>query len=335
MRRYYSFITGIICAAMLVNFGRLDVKAAKPEGLAAHYIFNEESTKTIKDYSGNGRDLTIDGKGLFGEGKEGKAFEFDGSTILKLPKNKAISGENITIAAFVNIKGFYTGDNGATNLFVNNGISALGKGAVDFAFDQHHKLTSYICGNSWLEGDRVTDPNAQSTLNTWIHVAVVYDQDSEKQFLYVNGKKVAENTMVKGLGMPVQLGFKATGGSSGDEFLIGGYSNGKEKIRTFKGLMDDVRIYTRALESSEIEKISNDKDALTEYKNYGSEDKNGETKDKPQKENSGVSKDDEKSKSELKGSLPYVITISVLSLSLIGMIAYIVVTNPKKNEVVK
>lgn len=315
-------ILGLICVLFLTNFNFINVKAAQPEGLAAHYIFNEGDSKIIKDYSGNGRDLKIDGNGSYGVGKEEKAFQFDGNTILRLPKGKAITSENITVAAFINIKDFNTGDNKVTNLFVNDGLSALGKGAFDFAFDANHKLTSYICGSSWLEGDRVSAPDSEKSLDTWIHVAVVYNQDSEKQILYINGKKVSENTMVKAIGMPLQLGFKSSNGSTGDDFLIGGYFNGKGKIRTFKGMMDDVRIYTRALDEKEINYLATSEDVLKEYKNYKVDEKKEVTQDKTKKEES-------KKPEQVSSTLPFVIVIGTLTLTLVLMIIYIVATNKK------
>lgn len=317
-----KYILGLICVLFLINFNIINVKATQPEGLAAHYIFNEGDSKTIKDYSGNGRDLKIDGNGSYGAGKEEKAFQFDGNTILRLPKGKAISSENITVAAFINIKDFNTSDNKVTNLFVNDGLSALGKGAFDFAFDANHKLTSYMCGSSWLEGDRVTAPDPEKALDAWIHVAVVYDQDSEKQILYINGKKVSENTMFKAIGMPVQLGFKASNGSIGDDFLIGGYFDGKGKIRTFKGMMDDVRIYTRALDEKEINYIATNEEALKEYKNYKIDEKKEVPFDKTQKE-------ENKKTEQVSSILPYVITIGALTFTLVFMIIYIAATNKK------
>jgi hypothetical protein len=327
-----KLVTSVICALLVFNSGALRINAESENKLEAHYIFNEEDSKNVKDYSGKGRNVKIDGAASYVEGKEGKAFQFDGNTILRLPASKAISSNDITVAAFINIKDFYKTNNKFTNLFVNDGLSALGKGAFDFGFDGEHKLTSNMCGTSWTEGDRVTAPKAQETLNSWLHVAVVYNQDTEKQVLYINGQKTSENSMIKGIGLPVQMGYKPGGGNNGGDFLIGGYADGKEKIRSFSGLMDDVRIYSRALSDEEINKLANDSGALKDYESTKTDNSNKETKRNTQKqpEKNGAAKS-----SEANGALPYVIAIIVLSISLSAMIVYIIVSGRKSKKVIK
>ncbi|MCM0647315.1 LamG domain-containing protein [Clostridium swellfunianum] len=327
-----KLVTGVICALLIFNVSALRINAENDKGLEAHYIFNEEDNKTVKDYSSKGRNLKIDGTASYGEGKEGKAFQFDGNTVLRLSATKAISGTDITVTAFINIKEFYKSDNKFTNLFVNDGLSALGKGAFDFSFDAEHKLTSYMCGNSWTEGDRVTASKSQENLNTWIHISVVYNHDSEKQLLYINGQKISENNMVKGIGIPIQMGYKPGAGNNGGDFLIGGYADGKKKIRSFSGLMDDVRIYSRALADDEISKLANDSKALTEYKSSEKQDGSKATQEdaKPQPKEKEVAVS-----SGTKGAMPYVIAIIVLSISLSAMVIYIIASGKKNKRVMK
>lgn len=322
-------IISAICALLLLNVGAPKINAQEDNGLEAHYIFNEEDSKTVKDYSGKGRNLKIDGTGSFAEGKEGKAFQFDGSTVLRLPAAKAISGSEATVAAFINIKDFYKTDNKFTNLFVNDGLSALGKGAFDFGFDAEHKLTSNMCGNSWTEGDRVTAPKPQEGLNTWVHVAVVYNQETEQQVLYINGQKVSENSRIKGVGLPIQMGYKPGGGNNGGDFLIGGYADGTKKIRSFSGLMDDVRIYSKALSDEEIKKLASDSEALKDYEDTKNDSGSEETKQNTQQQ---PEKNEAAKGSEANSALPYVITIVVLSISLCAMLAYIIASGRKSKR---
>ncbi len=74
--------------------------------------------------------------------------------------------------------------------------------------------------------------------NTWSHVAATYDGATLR--LYVNGTPLAATT--------------ATGSiaTSTDDLFIGSYSTTAASTEKFSGLMDDVRLYNRALGAAEI-----------------------------------------------------------------------------------
>jgi hypothetical protein len=73
-------------------------------------------------------------------------------------------------------------------------------------------------------------------LGTWSHVAVTYDGANQR--LYVNGVQVASRA---------QTGSMALGNGP---LRIGG--NGSWATEFFQGLIDDVRVYNRALTATEI-----------------------------------------------------------------------------------
>ena len=85
-------------------------------------------------------------------------------------------------------------------------------------------------GESWISG-----PSA-SPVGSWTHVALTYD--GSLLVLYVNGVQVA-STAVSGL---IQ--------ASSSPLWIGGNQPYGEY---FKGLIDDVRVYNRALSQAEIQ----------------------------------------------------------------------------------
>jgi hypothetical protein len=78
-------------------------------------------------------------------------------------------------------------------------------------------------------------------LNTWVHLAGVYDGSTWR--LYRNGIQVSVNTTAVGAL------------SVNENWAIGARGTGTERF--FKGLIDDVRIYNRALSAAEIAQIAN------------------------------------------------------------------------------
>src|SRR6476661_1999443 len=88
-------------------------------------------------------------------------------------------------------------------------------------------------GNSNAYGT-VQDPSGAFPLNTWIHVAVTYDQPTSTMRLYRNGTLVATNT--------------AAPTYTGGLIQIGAHGNGCN----FDGLIDEVRIWNSARSAAQI-----------------------------------------------------------------------------------
>jgi hypothetical protein len=76
-------------------------------------------------------------------------------------------------------------------------------------------------------------------LNTWYHVAAVYDATARTLQLYVNG--VAENGVSVGTVPPVQF-----------NRAVNAYIGRRHDGFFFNGTIDEVRIYSRALSAAEV-----------------------------------------------------------------------------------
>ena len=77
----------------------------------------------------------------------------------------------------------------------------------------------------------------------WHHIGLVYNRDTFKRHLYVDGVEVAKDT-------------DYVGWTSWDGGLYFGAGRGLDPPSFFFGLIDDVRIYDMALSAEEIEELA-------------------------------------------------------------------------------
>jgi len=80
---------------------------------------------------------------------------------------------------------------------------------------------------------------------TWHHIAVVYDSNQKKRFLYIEGQQ--ENYDNQSAALII----------SSESFVIGGRLDALYDDRGWDGKIDDVRLYNYALNPEEIELIYN------------------------------------------------------------------------------
>ena len=86
---------------------------------------------------------------------------------------------------------------------------------------------------------------ATLTADRWIHVAVTYDQASgEVATLYIDG---VEDGLQSNFGGPPQSNFK--------DLNIGRYDWSESYVRYFNGMIDELRVYNRALGADEIQAL--------------------------------------------------------------------------------
>ena len=196
-------------------------------GLVGAWGFDEPSGTAAFDTSGSGNGGTIAGAARTADGRFGGALSFDGSgdmvTVADANSLDLVSG--MTLEAWVNPTALGSSwrtvvlkeqpGNLAYALYANDG-EGHPTGHVAVPFDS-----------------RATGP--QLPANTWSHLAATYDGASLR--LYVDGVEVA-NSLV----------FGAITASSG-ALRIGGNTVWAE---WFAGLIDEVRVYDRALSAAEI-----------------------------------------------------------------------------------
>jgi len=204
-------------------------KAADPD-LVGYWKLDETSGTTAYDASGNGQDGTLNGDPQWVAGILGGALEFDGDGDYVDIGNDPIfniTGQ-ITVACWIKVSQFTIGW---------QAIFTMGDDSWRL---QRQTTTDNLCwacsgvtgtpGDWWLYGDvNVND-------GEWHHTVGVYD--GSKHYLYVDGELDA---------------FKEASGTtniSSYPVMIG--ANAQQSGREFEGIMDDVRVYKRALTEAEI-----------------------------------------------------------------------------------
>ena len=206
------------------------VKYTPPPGLVAAYKFEEASGSTVVDASGKGNTGTISGASRITEGRFGKALSFDGVddwvTINDAPSLDLTTG--MTLEAWV----YPTVDmtQWATVILKEQPGGALYE--LHANGDQSQPLTSVTVGGR----HRVLSGGPWLLANQWTHLAATYDGTMQR--LYVNGTQVAQRPQTG----PIQV--------SSSPLRMGGNSVWGE---FFQGRIDEVRVYNRALNATEIQ----------------------------------------------------------------------------------
>jgi N-acetylneuraminic acid mutarotase len=190
--------------------------------------FNEGSNTVANDSSGRNNTGTISGASWSTAGRYGGALSFDGSNDLVSVADAASLDltTGMTLEAWVRP----SANTGWRTVLLKERPGQLAYAL--FGSTDTNRPSGEIALNPWNQQTRGT---TQLPLNTWTHLAVTYDGAVIR--LYVNG---ALNS---------SLGASGSITTSGDPLRIGGNTVWGEY---FAGLIDEVRVYNRALSAAEI-----------------------------------------------------------------------------------
>lgn len=191
------------------------------------------SGTTVYDRSGGGVNGTISGatKTI---GKVGQALKFNGtSDTVSLSASPTLVGNNFTLASWVKPElpqasgmVIYNGDDAAG---YGIGVGATGDGSGSILFGLYGQV-------AWL------DSGATLTNGRWTHIAMVRRDNTT--YFYIDGVQ-DDTTFSSTPGFPT-----ATKASIG--FV---YNTSNAPFRYYKGLVDEARVYNRALSATEIKQL--------------------------------------------------------------------------------
>ena len=223
---YYFTLTESTAVSAVTTF-TVDAALTIPrDGLVGEWLFDDNANDT----SANGNNGTVWGATFSSDrfNSTSSALRVDGTSgYAQLPYVAIPSGISYSVSLWVNRSGW---------LSTSNYNAALIWGDMN----QPKFSVSYSnnTGNFYFGGwgtDYQTSPTA-FTADQWIHVVVVVNSDIAN--LYINGVN-------DGMAVSVDSVDKTN-------FYIGNTLENNEGIYGFDGLIDDIRIYDRALSNSEI-----------------------------------------------------------------------------------
>src|SRR4029077_20784752 len=214
------------CRLLLAMVLALAGGTAQAVGLVAAYAFSEGSGTAVTDLSGNGNHGTIVGTASWNaQGLFGGALAFNGNTLVQVPASASL---NLTTAMTL-------------EAWVNPSVTPTWWWDVIYKGDDNYFLMASsnadtpALGGTWPSGDDFTTAPSGLIPGVWTHLAGTYDGSVAR--LYVNGVQVSTLPVSGALtssSNPLQIG--------GDSFFG----------QFFNGLIDEVRVYNRALSQAEI-----------------------------------------------------------------------------------
>jgi hypothetical protein len=218
------------------KFGVRNTTVELGKGLAAHWNFDEGRGTVFGDVSGCGVAGRMYGA-TWTQGNMGGALSFAGHEYVEVPNNSSLKiAQDISICSWIKIsalnrKQTIAGVQGASSGYA---LTINEKDQVDFEF--RGSSSSAIKNKASHSGTPLKS-------GFWYHVAAVYSAADKSVRIYINGELDRTVTADRALGPVV------------GPFSIGAESFG-HRGNQFHGQIDDIRVYKRPLNDSEIRKLA-------------------------------------------------------------------------------
>jgi hypothetical protein len=204
-------------------------------GLAAYYQFNSTSGTSATDASGNGNTGTLSNATFTASGKFYYGYSATNTSARVTVADSASLGlTSFTIATWAN----FTTTTGS-QYFMEKAVLST----ADNYFFYWQTGTGYTCG--FYDGATFQQMTVAGTptTGTWAHFACTYDNTTKALKIYKDGTSIGTSTVSNS---PV-----ANTGSLGVGWNVYGGAG------SFTGLLDDARLYSRALTASDITELYN------------------------------------------------------------------------------
>ena len=259
MRRYlWILLVFAVCVAAS------DVTAQVTKGLHFYMPFNEGKGDVVKDVGPKGFEAELHGSAKFVKGKVGTAIEFsEGPALIIEPGGQSeLYVEHLTVAVWIQPFEISKAALGDGHVYGNIFYDKSGKSDdnVEFGLGSGKGLYWYINSGQKKMGPfngadvdtTLSLPNLGLKPKNWYHVVGTFD--GEKIQIYLDGKLEGEKDVPKN--SPVMVW-------NDNNIEIGGRPDTNAGANLYKGLLDELAVYDRALTAKEVETVMNARDILT------------------------------------------------------------------------
>lgn len=222
---------------LAVIFFSCKSKPSQDPDLVAYWSFDQATLTMARDQSPNLLHAVNKGAQPV-DGKVGKALEFDGKSVLEVKYDPILDdfSNGITVMAWIK-KDTASYWNTVVSREIGSGWSEY----IGLAVHQNKALFSVD-----PDGKNYQNVKADEALlpGVWYHLAGTFDNETYK--LYINGNLIKSGICQSTIKFQDK-----------NPLLLGGNSNDQNKslVDCFKGVIDEVRIYKRALSLAEINQL--------------------------------------------------------------------------------
>ena len=231
------------------------IEKSLASNLVARYPFNGNTN----DVSGNNNNVILNSGATAIVGKNGKpntAYYFNGASFMKVANSATLSMDNITMVALVKVQGFYMGSCHG-NRIISKGFNDVVNGrytlnfsdalyynysGCNFTVQKDFENFGFEFGDGQAAAYGTVDSSHYITKDTWYTVVASYDGSACR--LYTNGNLVSTN-------------YKTTTFTPNLDPVYFGSSQDPSYRYYFTGVMDEIRIYNKGLNSTQVKAISN------------------------------------------------------------------------------
>ncbi|MFQ6611132.1 MAG: LamG-like jellyroll fold domain-containing protein, partial [Fidelibacterota bacterium] len=199
-------------------------------GLVAYYPFNGNAN----DESGNGNDGTVNGASLTNDrfGNANSAYSFDGvDDYITIADSPELNTSTITISSWMKLDDIA---NNGRIISKDNGSSLRSWFLASYG-DYGWFHWGVFSGSNHI----AVHSQTSRVPNQWHHLVSIYDGNNSK--IYLNGALEDEIELLSGIN-----------NTGGEEIYIGRYALNSNYIQ---GVLDDIKIYNRALSATEIDSL--------------------------------------------------------------------------------
>ena len=209
------------------------------DALVAYYPFDGETT----DFSGSDRDGTLQGAAGFAPGRFDDALDLTSTdpSWVDLPAGLLDGEAACSIAFWLNYDDLDPVDVGNfLAVFANDGFSSGDLHVNLLPTSTPPEVEFHVAGSERVYAPGPVPPTG------WFHVAMTYDTVAMESRTYVGGELAS---------IEPQLGGTLCGIGTASQIGAWDFDGAGSQDRFFKGLIDDVRVYDKALSAAEVRQL--------------------------------------------------------------------------------